>query len=135
MSNDKQFTIRLDTTLAAHNREFKRLFGRTLLADQPSCDIFTAISRDFVMLVGAPLRALHLESRTEMDKASFVTWCRRYGELKLNFPVGSFAGSGAAGEYWWECQHYPEHRRVVTRASLTARSDLHRPKVEDQSDD
>lgn len=105
------------------------------LADQPSCDVFTAISRDFVMLAGAPLRALHLESRTEMCKASFVNWCLRYGRVNLVTKGGGAEGSEAAGLYWWECQHYPEYRRVITRASLTAKTSMCRPKLGDRVDD
>jgi hypothetical protein len=104
--------------------------GRMRLADSHAFEVFATISNAFVVIAGRPLRALHLESKTEMDKGSFVNWCLRYGDLRLDDDHGTVAAY-PAGLYWWECQLYLEPRRVVTRASLTAKANLYRPPRED----
>lgn len=103
--------------------------GRLWPADDQAQGLFDAISRDFVLLAGRPLRAIHLQSKTEMDKGSFVNWCIRYGDLLLVDDNGA-RSFHPAGLYWWHCEHDIESRRVMTRGSFTAKATLNQGLVQ-----
>lgn len=123
MSDEKLIPLNLSNWTRHQPKCKPTPVGRMRLADSHAFEVFGTISNAFVVLAGRPLRALHLESRTEMDKGSFVNWCLRYGDINLLDGYDTIT-TQPSGLYWWECQLYQDSRRVITRASLTSKAKL-----------
>lgn len=94
---------------------------RLRLADELSLEVFKGICRDYVMVAARKPFAIHLghlPRNGEMYKEGFTQWCDHYHDsIRLVDDSGAIVVA-RPGLYWWSCDRYPEHKRVVTPESV-----------------